>query len=59
MELYILIPILSTIVEHLPAANNPAYMDLLKLVMGSVLWIGGLAGFMYWRQFKLKAAVNE
>jgi hypothetical protein len=59
MEIYILTSLLFALVDHLPAANNPAYLDLLKLCAGSVLWIGGLVGFMYWRQFKLKAAVNE
>ena len=59
MELYLLISFLFTLVEHFPSANNPAYMDLLKLFVGSVLWIGGFIGFLYWRQLKLKAAVNE
>jgi hypothetical protein len=59
MEMYILISLLSTMVDHLPAANNPAYLDLLKMIVGSVLWIGGLVGFMYWKQFKMKAAVNK
>jgi hypothetical protein len=36
--------------------NNPAYLDILKLVIGSTAWIGGLAGFVYYREKKLKAA---
>lgn len=37
--------------------DNPAYLDLLKLIGGSLCWFGGLVGFMYVRQRKLKTAV--
>ena len=36
--------------------GNPVYMDLLKVVVGSIVWIGGLIGFMYLRERKLRAA---
>jgi len=42
-------------VKTLPA-SNPAYMDLIKVLVGSVTWIGGLLGYMYWREKNLKAA---
>jgi hypothetical protein len=58
MELFFLAPLISAFINNLPA-SSPAYMDLLKLVAGSILWFGGLIGFMYWRQFKLRTAVNK
>jgi hypothetical protein len=54
MDLYFVL----SVINALPA-ENPAYLDLLKLVAGSMLWFGGLVGFMYWRQFKLKAAITK
>lgn len=47
-----------SIINSLPA-TNPAYLDLAKLVVGSILWFGGLVGFMYWKQHKLKPAVSK
>jgi len=58
MELYFLAPLISAFINNLPAAS-PVYLDLLKLVAGSLLWFGGLIGFMYWRQYKLKTAINK
>jgi hypothetical protein len=58
MELYFLMSLISSFINNL-SSNNPAYLDLVKLFVGSVLWIGGLVGFMYWRQYKLKAAVSR
>jgi len=57
MELYTLISLASAVIEKL-GSGNPVYLDLLKLAAGSVLWIGGLMGFMYRRQLKLKAMVT-
>jgi hypothetical protein len=34
--------------------ENPALVDILKLVIGSIVWIGGLAWFMYHREKNLK-----
>jgi hypothetical protein len=39
--------------------DNPALLDLLKMVMGTTLWIGSLIGFLYLRERKLKAAVSK
>jgi len=39
--------------------DNPALLDLLKMVAGTSLWIGGLVGFLYMRERKLKAAVSK
>lgn len=39
--------------------DNPALLDLLKMVAGTTLWIGGLVGFLYMRERKLKAAVSK
>ena len=58
MELYTLISLLAMTVEKLDF-SNPAYLDLLKMITGTVLWIGGLMGFLYWKQSKLKSAVNQ
>jgi hypothetical protein len=30
--------------------TNPAYMDIIKIFAGSILWIGGLTLFMWWRE---------
>ena len=54
MEPYFII----SLIMSLPK-SNPAYLDLLKLVAGSALWFGGLVGFMYWRQYKLKSSVSQ
>jgi hypothetical protein len=56
--IYSLISVVS-FVKTLPA-NNPAYMDLVKVVVGSISWIGGLLGYLYYREKNLKAAaVNK
>jgi membrane associated rhomboid family serine protease len=36
--------------------DNPALLDILKVVVGSTLWIGGLVGYMYLRERRLKIA---
>jgi hypothetical protein len=55
MEQFLILALIS-FVKSLPE-NNPAYMDILKLMAGSVAWIGGLTTFMYLRAKKLKTAV--
>jgi hypothetical protein len=57
MELYTLISLIAVTVEKLDF-SNPAYLDLIKMVVGIVSWIGGLTGFLYWKQFKMKKAMN-
>ena len=37
--------------------NNPVYFDILKMAIGCTAWIGGMAGFVYYREKKLRAAV--
>ncbi len=39
--------------------NNPALLDLLKMIVGTTSWIGGLVGFLYMRERKLKAAISK
>lgn len=53
--LQLFISILVFVARNLPA-NNPAYLDILKVVVGSITWIGGLVGYVYWREKNLKAA---
>ncbi len=55
MELSLMISLAMTMRESL-TSGNPAYLDLAKMIIGSVLWIGGLTGFMYWKQSRIKAA---
>jgi len=39
--------------------DNPAMLDILKVIIGSTAWIGSMVAFMYWRDKKLKTvAVN-
>ncbi len=57
MEQFLIFSLISFI-KTLPE-NNPAYLDILKLVVGGSAWIGGLAGFVYYRDKKLKAAVAK
>jgi hypothetical protein len=38
---------------------SPAFIDLIKLVAGITIWIGGLAFFMYRREKKLKLALDK
>jgi hypothetical protein len=56
MELYTLISLLTLYIDKLDF-NNPAWIDLIKMIVGVVSWIGGLTGVLYWRQLKLKKAV--
>lgn len=44
--------------NSLPAVS-PAYMDILKLIVGATSWIGGFVGFLYIRDKKLKAAASK
>jgi hypothetical protein len=37
---------------------NPAYMDIVKILVGSIAWIGGLTGFMWWRE-KQRSSVRS
>ena len=57
MEQFILLSLMSFF-KNLPD-NNPAYLDILKLLVGSTLWIGGLVGFMYRREMKLKTNLSK
>jgi hypothetical protein len=34
--------------------DNPALLDLAKVVVGSTMWIGGMLAYMYLREKKLK-----
>jgi hypothetical protein len=43
---------LASFVSHIQEIN-PAYLDLLKIFVGSIAWIGGLTLFM-WRREKHK-----
>jgi hypothetical protein len=56
MELYTLITLTAMTLDKLDF-SNPAWLDLIKMIVGTVSWIGGLTGFLYWRQSKLKKAV--
>jgi len=58
MEQFLIFCLISSI-KSLPA-NSPAYLDILKVLVGSTAWIGGLVGYMYWREKKMKtASVNK
>ena len=56
MELYTLISLTSMTIQKLDF-SNPAWLDLAKMSVGTISWIGGLTGFLYWRQSKLKKAI--
>jgi hypothetical protein len=58
MELYTLFSLIPEIVEKLNF-SNPAYLDLLKMVGGTLLWFGGLMGFIYQKQRKLKVLATN
>lgn len=58
MELYTLISLMAMTVERLDF-SNPAYLDLLKMIGGTVLWIGGLMGFVYQKQRKLRTLTAD
>jgi hypothetical protein len=57
MQQFIIIAVISFI-KTLPA-SSPAYMDILKLIVGSFMWIGGLVGYMWWREKNLKPAASK
>jgi hypothetical protein len=48
---FVLISFASTI-----PLDNPAVLDILKVVIGSTTWIGSMVAYMYWREKKLKSA---
>ena len=52
MQAYILYLIIS-FVMNLPK-DNPAVLDIVKVFVGSIAWIGGLVLFLYLRERKLK-----
>jgi hypothetical protein len=54
MELFLFFTIMSFI-KSLPI-DNPALMDILKVLIGSTAWIGSMLAYMYWREKKLKTA---
>lgn len=54
MEAYLFFSLVSFL-KSLPY-DNPALLDILKVVVGSTLWIGGLVGYMYLRERRLKIA---
>jgi hypothetical protein len=58
MEQFLILALLS-LINSLPPISNPAYLDILKVVVGSITWIGGFLGFLYWREKKLKPAVSK
>ena len=36
--------------------DNPAMLDILKVVVGSTLWIGGMVTYLYMRERRLTTA---
>ncbi|HEY4965155.1 MAG TPA: hypothetical protein VII28_02100 [Puia sp.] len=56
MELYTLISLTIMTIQKVDF-SNPAWLDLAKMLVGAVSWIGGLSGFLYYRQSKLKKAI--
>jgi hypothetical protein len=58
MEPFVFFALVS-FVKSLPF-DNPAFLDIFKLIFGSTIWIGSMLAYMYWREQKLKtAAVNK
>ena len=57
MELYLFLTIVS-FVKSLPL-DNPAFLDILKVVIGSSAWIGSMVAYVYWREQKLKTATAK
>ena len=57
METYFIFALL-TLFNSKPTFN-PVYIDLIKVFVGTTLWIGGLAIYMYRRERKLKLALNK
>jgi len=39
--------------------NNPALIDIVKVVVGSTAWIGSMVAYMYWREMKLKTVSSN
>jgi|GEM_PF-2158100 len=54
MELYLFFTIVS-FVKSLPL-DNPALLDMLKVVIGSTAWISSMVAYVYWREQKLKTS---
>jgi len=52
MEAYLFFSLVSFL-KSLPY-DNPALIDIVKVVTGSTLWIGGILAYIYWRERKLK-----
>jgi hypothetical protein len=40
---------LASFVSHIQGIN-PAYLDVVKIFVGSIAWVGGLTFFMWWRE---------
>jgi hypothetical protein len=58
MEVFLFFSVISFF-KSLPY-DNPALLDLLKVMVGSTVWIGGLVSYLYYRHKKLKtASVNN
>lgn len=45
------------LIRNLPM-NNPAILDLMKLLVGSTVWIGGMVYFLYLKEKKGKELVS-
>ena len=54
MDLFLFLTFIS-FVKSLPL-DNPAFLDILKVVIGSTAWIGSMVAYVYWREQKLKTA---
>jgi len=39
--------------------NNPALLDIVKVIVGSTAWIGSMVAYLYWRERKLKIATSN
>jgi hypothetical protein len=57
METFIIFTLPALVYSH--PSFNPAYLDLIKLFVGTTAWIAGLAGYMYLRERKLKVALTK
>jgi hypothetical protein len=53
MEVFVFLAIVSFF-KSIPY-DNPALLDLLKVVVGSTMWIGSLVTYMYLRNRRLTA----
>jgi hypothetical protein len=45
-------------IQQFFSAMDPAYMDIIKIFVGSIGWIGSLTIFMWWKE-KRKEAVHN